>query len=288
MKKIVLFLLLASIVPAQNINNFADAVKYYSVLKVREYLKSGADPNILVDGDPAICYVARVEGVTTSAIFDDLLNDGANPNSIGKDGNSLLSISMSKFNYKQATELIKRDADLNFKNKGTLPAPLIMAVAGKRNWPKSDIFPNLIKFMIENKADVNIQDSYKTTPLMMVIGANDFEWVKFFLDNKSDPNLKDLAGETPLMIASERGQTETVKALLDHGADPNILPGNKETALMRAAQNGYKEVVIMLLEKGAKTNFQNTYHETALRLAQLKGHKEIVEILKKAGAKNKQ
>lgn len=285
MKKIVFFFLFACIIFAQNVNNLADAVKSFSFLKVREFLKNGADPNTLVEGEPAVCYIAKYEGVNTIAIFDELVKYGANPNSISKQGNSLLSITMSIFNAKGATELIKRGADLNYKNKGTLPAPLIMAVAGKRNWPKSDIFPNLIKFMMENKADVNIQDSYKTTPLMMVIGANDFEWVKFFLDNKSDPNLKDLAGETPLMIASERGQLETVKALLDRGADPNILPGNKETALMRAAQNGYKEVVIMLLEKGAKTNFQNTYHETALRLAQLKGHKEIIEIFKKAGAK---
>lgn len=285
MKKIVFFFLLTSTIFAQNVSNLADAVKNFSLLKVREFLNNGADPNTMVEGEPAVCYIAKYEGVNTIAVFDELVKYGANPNSISKQGNSLLSITMSIFNAKGATELIKRGADLNYKNKGTIPPPLIMAVAGKRNWPKSDIFPNLIKFMIENKADVNIQDSYKTTPLMMVIGANDFEWVKFFLDNKSDPNLKDLAGETPLVIAAERGQLETVKALLDHGADPNILPGNKETALMRAAQNGHKDVVLMLLEKGAKTNFQNTYHETALRLAQLKGHKEIIEILKKSGAK---
>ncbi|NJD22724.1 MAG: hypothetical protein FIA82_08675 [Melioribacter sp.] len=285
MKKIVFFFLLTSTIFAQNVSNLADAVKSFSLLKVREFLNNGADPNTMVEGEPAVCYIAKYEGVNTIAVFDELVKYGANPNSISKQGNSLLSITMSIFNAKGATELIKRGADLNYKNKGTIPPPLIMAVAGKRNWPKSDIFPNLIKFMIENKADVNIQDSYKTTPLMMVIGANDFEWVKFFLDNKSDPNLKDLAGETPLVIAAERGQLETVKALLDHGADPNILPGNKETALMRAAQNGHKDVVLMLLEKGAKTNFQNTYHETALRLAQLKGHKEIIEILKKSGAK---
>lgn len=285
MKRIIFCILLSGIVWAQEINNLSDAVKYYNVLKVREYLKNGADPNTLVDGEPAICYIAKYDGVNTIAVFDELVKYGANPNSISSQGNSVLSIAMSIFNVKGATELIKRGADINYKNKGTIPSPLIMAIAGKRNWPKSNIYPDFIQFLIDNKADVNIVDSYKTSPLMMATGANDLELVKYLLGYNADPNIADLSGQTPLMIASERGQIETMKQLFEHGADPNKIPGDKETALMRAAKNGYKDAVVLLLEKGAKVNFQNSYHETALRLAQLGGHKEIVDLLKKAGSK---
>lgn len=287
MKKIVFYLLLSGIVYAQNAANLADAIKNYDVLKVREFLINGANPNTLVDEEPAICYIAKFEGVNTIAIFDELVKYGADPNSISKQGNSVLSITMSIFNAKGATELIKRGADPNYKNKGSLPPPLIMALAGKRNWPKSNVYPDLIKFMIENRADVNVQDSHGTTPLMSAVYARDFELAKYLLECKADPRIKNINGETPIIPAASMGDLPLVELLLSSGADPNVIPLNKETALMEAAKGGYKEIVIMLIENGAKTHFKNTWKETAQVLAQQNGHKEIVEILKKAGTKNK-
>jgi ankyrin repeat protein len=287
MKKIVFYLLLTSITLAQNAANLADAVKNFDVLKVREYLKNGADPNTLVDGEPAICYIAKFEGVNTIAIFEELIKYDADPNSISKQGNSVLSIAMSIWNARGATELIKRGADLNYKNKGSIPPPLILAVAGKRNWPKSNIYPDLIKFMIENRADINVQDSHGSTPLMSAVYARDLELAKYLLESNADPNIKNINGETPIVPAASMGDIPMVELLLSSGADPNVIPLDKETALMEAAKGGYKEIVIMLIEKGAKTHFKNTWKETAQVLAQQNGHKEIVEILKKAGTKGK-
>lgn len=287
MKKIFLFLLVTSLSVAQNVNNLADAVRYYNVLKVREFLKAGADPNTLVDGDPAICFIARVDGVNAYAIFADLLNSGANPNSISKDGHSLVSICMSKFNVDQTKELIKRGVDLNYKNKGTIPPPLIMAVTGKQNWPKSNLYPELIKLMIQNKADINIQDYQGTTPLMSAVYGRDLELSKYLLSCDANPNIKNIYGETPIIPAASMGDVPMVELLLGSGADPNVIPLDKETALMKAAKGGYKEIVLILLEKGAKVNLKNSYKETAQVLAQQNGHKEIVEILKKAGTKSK-
>ncbi len=287
MKKIIFFLLLSSILIAQNTNSFVDAIKSINTLKVREFLKNGADPNTPVDGEPAICFIARLSGVNSNSVFDELIQFGANPNSISKEGYSLVSLCMSKFNVDQTKELIKRGADLNYKNKGSMPPPLIMAVTGKRNWPKSNIYPELIKLMIENKADVNMQDSQGITALMTAVWGKDLESAKYLLECGAYPNIKNFNSETPLYAAVSSKYTEIAGLLLDSGADPNIAQLGKETPLMEAAKSGNKELVTMLLAKGAKTNLKNKWNETAQYLAQQNGHKEIVEILKKSGTKNK-
>jgi ankyrin repeat protein len=281
MKKCLLYLFVTTLAFAQNITNLSDAVRFYHSGKVSEYLKSGSSPDILVEGEPAICYAARSDGVNGQGVFDLLLEYGANPNSIDKYGNSLLSVSMSRFNSEQAIKLIKKGADLNYKNKGTIPPPLLMAVTGKYNWPKSNSFPDLIRFMIDNKADVNIQGSSGTTVLILAVYGRDLDLLKYFIECNANPNFADDGGETPLIKASGMGYFQIVDFLLKSGADPNIIPKDKETALMRAAKGGYKDVVLILLEHGAKTNFKNTWKETALDLAKQNGHKEITEILKK-------
>ncbi|MDQ7818075.1 MAG: ankyrin repeat domain-containing protein [Melioribacteraceae bacterium] len=282
MKKCILFLCLSTLAVAQNISNLSDAVRYYHGTKVGEYLKSGSSPHTIVDDEPAICYAARANGVNAQGVFDLLLEFGADPKSIGKDGNSLLSIAMSRFNSEQAIKLIKRGADLNYKNKGTIPPPLLMAVTGKYNWPKSSSFPDLIRFMIDNKADVNIQGSSGTTALTLAVYGRDLDLVKYFIEYNANPNLTDDQGETPLMKASGMGYFQIVDLLLKSGANPNIIPKDKETALMRAAKGGYKDVVLILLEHGAKTNLKNTWKETALDLAKQNGHKDIEEVLRKS------
>lgn len=287
MKKIFFFWMLTNILIAQNSTAFIDAIKSINSLKVHEFLRNGADPNILVDGEPAICFIAKLSGVNSRSVFDYLIQFGANPNSISKEGHSLVSLCMLKFNVDQTRELIKRGADLNYKNKGSLPPPLIMAVTGKRNWPKSNIYTELIRLMIENKADVNMQDSQGITALMTAVWGKDFELVKYLLECGANPNIKNSNSETPLYAATSMGDIQIAGLLLDSGADPNIFQLGKETPLMEAARSGKKEIVIKLLAKGAKTNMKNKWNETAQFLAQQNGHKEIVEILKKAGTKSK-
>ena len=68
MKTLFFCLLLSGIVLPQAINNLSDAIKYYSG-KATEMLKNGGDPNVLVDNEPAICYLARVEGITSHYII---------------------------------------------------------------------------------------------------------------------------------------------------------------------------------------------------------------------------
>jgi len=282
MKTIFFCLLLSGIVLAQEINNLSDAVKYYSG-KATEMLKNGGDPNVLVNNEPAICYLARVEGINSHYIMMDLIKYGANPNSISKEGYSVVALALANSHDVDAvTELIKKGANLNSPLKAGIFPPLIIAASLYCNNFKTDKYKGLIQLMMDHNADVNIQSSSKTTALMIATNANDLEMVKYFLSYKADVNLKDDNGETALIKAAGTGRTEISEVLLEHGADPNIIPNNKETAIMRAAKEGYINIVQMLLAKGAGVKVKNMYGETALKLAELGGHKEIVELLKKA------
>lgn len=289
MKTIVFCLLLTGTAFAQDTNSLSDAIRNYDVGKVREMLKNGGDPNVLVNNDPAICYAVRVEGVTTHAIVMELINYGANPNSISKEGYSVTALAMANRNVEAATELIKKGANLNAPLKEGIFPPLLIAVTRIQQYGPAHRLKGkeLVQLMMDHNADVNIQNSDKTTALRIATDANDLEMVKYYLDYKANPNLKDSSGVTPLMKAAEGGRSEIVKLLLEHGADPNIIPGDKETAIMRAAKEGRINEVRLLLEKGAGIKVKNRYGETALKLAELGHHNEIVEILKKANAKKK-
>lgn len=286
MKKIVFYLLMSGIVFAQNSSSLAEAVKKYDYGSVVKFLKNGADPNTLVDGDPAICFVAKIAATNTYWIFEELLKYGANPNSVDSKGNSVLSLILSTYNATGAIALIKHGADVNPINKTTIP-PLLTAMSGQRVYPKSKEFSDLLKLMFEKKVDVNVQGPDGYSPLRLATSYNDVEMVKYLLELKADPNTKDIQWETPLYWAAYNGNLPIVELLLNAGADPNIVAKDKETALMKAASSGHKEVVLKLLEYGAKTNLKNSWKQTAQDIAKQNGHKEIVEILKKAGSKSK-
>ena len=216
-------------------------------------MSNGGDPNVLVNNDPAICYAVRVEGLNTHAIVMDLIKYGANPNSISKEGHSITALALANRNIEAAVELIMKGANLNAPLKEGIFPPLLIAVTRIQQYGPAHRIKGkeLVQLMMDHHADVNAQNSNKSTALSIVTDADDLEMVKYFLDYKANPNLKDSSGETPLIKAAGAGRSEIVKLLLERGADPNIIPGNKETAIMRAAKEGRKNEVLLLLEKGA-------------------------------------
>lgn len=289
MKTIIFCLLLTGTAFAADTNSLSEAVRNYDVGKAREMLKNGGDPNVLVNNEPAICYCARTEGITTHAVMMELIKYGANPNSVSKEGYSVTALALANRNVEAATELIKKGANLNAPLKEGIFPPLLIATTMLQLYTPATKYKGkeLVQLMMDHNADVNVQNSGKSTALSIVTDANDLEMVKYYLDYKANPNLRNSSGETPLMKAAAGGRSEIVKLLLEHGADPNIIPSDKETAIMRAAKEGRINEVRLLLEKGAGIKGKNRYGETALKLAELGHHTEIVEILKKATAKKK-
>ena len=122
--------------------------------------------------------------------------------------------------------------------------------------------------------------------------------VREALNNGADVNLQDNFGRTALMLAIEmnRDNIKIVKLLLAAGADTGIqttkrVPGYElsfyrpgMTALMYASNKGHIDIVRALLEAGANVNLRNMDLKTALTMAKEIGRTKIVELLEAAGA----
>ncbi|MGH0175420.1 UNVERIFIED_CONTAM: hypothetical protein FKN15_070428 [Acipenser sinensis] len=73
--------------------------------------------------------------------------------------------------------------------------------------------------------------------------------VKYLLENKGDPNIQDKAGKTALMHAcSERAGQEVVSLLLENGADPSLEDHSGASALVYAINANDKATLKHLLD----------------------------------------
>jgi ankyrin repeat protein len=109
--------------------------------------------------------------------------------------------------------------------------------------------------LIEKGANINAVDEEYLgyTGLMYAIENKDKELVKYLLENGADVNYQEeYWGYTPLMLACREGITEIVKILIEKGADVNIKDKEGWTALTYALKNKNERIVELLKSYGAK------------------------------------
>jgi len=112
----------------------------------------------------------------------------------------------------------------------------------------SDI--NVMKYLVENGADVNASTRDGWTPLFEASYDSSIEIVKFLVDCGADPNKKTREGMTPLHHAGSNTNIDVMKYLIEKGADINAINGFGWTPLDDVH---YKEQVAILREAGGKT-----------------------------------
>ncbi len=87
--------------------------------------------------------------------------------------------------------------------------------------------------LIEEGADINYVDIYRTTPLLYAIQYNNLDMVRVLVERGADVNYVNSIGSTPLMYAISEENFEIVKYLLDHGVK-DINSGRNGTPLIMA------------------------------------------------------
>jgi ankyrin repeat protein len=124
----------------------------------------------------------------------------------------------------------------------------------------------IVKILLKNGADVNIQNRYSTFyPLFDAITSdnedNYYPIIKLLIDAKADINSIDSFGNTILYYAIEKENIELIKLLISLGCDINRGSRyDKDSALHYAYFQKNEQIANLLIEAGADIKHLNLYN----------------------------
>ncbi len=217
---------------------------------------------------------AAMEGHTE--VINYLINHGANVNASDTEGNTPLSLAVEAGHFEMVKLLIRAKGDVNAADI-TGNTPLInLAMVDNPSWEHEKI----ANYLIEQGAKVNAMNSEGSSALSLAAqgGSDRLNMVKLLIEAKADVNTVDKAGNTPFMNA---GDLSIATYLENHGAAMNVKNKKNMTPLMTAASNGHVKIVQYLIKNGFSLNVTDIDGKTPLMLAAEGGHLEMVEWLVK-------
>jgi ankyrin repeat protein len=140
----------------------------------------------------------------------------------------------------------------------------------------------LPKFGIKINIDEIITQS-KDTPLMSASGEGYPDIVKFLIKNNANVNAVRICGDTPLILVSQNSimdkdvQLTIVESLISAGANINHIGDYGRTPLMMATESNSPKIVSKLLQCGADITIKDKNEYTALDLARELEYEDIVQ-----------
>jgi ankyrin repeat protein len=120
----------------------------------------------------------------------------------------ITNINKEKKNYIEIAKMLIEDITKT-KDFNGIPA-LIWAVHSHNMF--------LLRLLIENGENVNVQDDFGNTPLIEAVIKGYEDVVELLIKSGADVNMKDKDGKSPLVWASILGHKEIVRLLIRNGA----------------------------------------------------------------------
>ncbi|ASJ22277.1 ankyrin repeat domain-containing protein [Brachyspira hampsonii] len=190
------------------------------------------------------------------------------------DGYDELMNAVSKGDMKALEKLIKDDTDLNKQYDNITP----LGLAAARNDKE------MVKFLAEKGADINLEDGYGYTPLMKAIDYYNVGLAKNIIDLRPDLNaICSATGDTPLtyLVNANKygGGADLCYYMIKNGADINKKNKEGNTPLMIAAASYSYGIVGVLANMGADYNIKNKEGQTAIDIASARNDKSALHHL---------
>jgi len=131
--------------------------------------------------------------------------------------------------------------------------------------------------------DINAKDAAEQTPLMYASEAGRLDVVKYLVENGADVNVKSFHKRTrgtALIYASSNNRIDVMAYLLDHGANINeTTDGAEESSLFWTVAKGYVEATELLLKRGIMTDLKNHKGDTAQDLGRNLNRTQLVNLI---------
>jgi len=239
-------------------------------------LKYKANPNLVgvEENSPLSLSILTLEDEVAHNFAEILLQSGAVAKSADKNGNPLLALAVEKGFLKTSQILLKFGADPNCPMNGN--TPLFTAISAKN--------VQLVELLLKYKANCNEVAIGGESAICMAVKYNAplaTQFISLLLPVGANTNVVDRSGNTPLFLAVMKGRRfETIiHRLIDQGADVNGVNSNGNTILHVASKYNSPEVVRHLLKSGANPNAKNESGNSPVHIACKANRPEILEVL---------
>lgn len=127
----------------------------------------------------------------------------------------------------------------------------------------------IAKYLLENNADTNVQDSSGSTPLHEAVRYGHIEIIRHILDSGANINAQDNLGKTPIMVIMPKDKmTEIYRILVSYRADLNLKDSFGDTLIHTATMMHAPSTVLeLLVSNGADVNSKNKEGVTPFEIA---------------------
>lgn len=217
-------------------------------------------------------------------------------------GNTLLILACKDGNVEQVKQLIALGADICAVNASGL-TPFATAVLAKHKPVVEELLRQgvdintqasgmpvltlatrmldyqMVKFLLENGAYVNIQDAKDMTALMHATQLCDLKIARLLLSSGANVNLKRNDGATALALCAQNNNIPMARELIAYGADVSLSDQNGQSPLMHAIKNKSEYVINELLKANASIATTDAQGITPLMLAANNNEKKLLATL---------
>jgi 60kDa lysophospholipase len=139
---------------------------------------------------------------------------------------------------------------------------------------------DVVKFFINQGADVNLKDVFGRTPLREAVDGSHSEVMVLLREHGAEIGLSDIELATVLCLLVRKNEKDKLKTWLQCGIDPNVREFDGRTPLMIACAGVDIETVTILLNEGANPTAKDIFNKSVMYYAQ-KGanNADIINVL---------